>query len=136
VSDAKQAIRHRVLIVDDEESVRLLLARILSNDMDVEVTLAGTCEQAVRLGGTYAYDAILLDLMMPGIGGFGVLKELRAKSPNVTTPIVIVSSISEPDMVERCMDAGANAYLVKPVERNSLTSTVRAQITGRARPQN
>ena len=126
MSDIKQSARHRVLIVDDEEATRLLLARILTNDTDVEVTLAGTCEQALRLGGSYAFDAILLDLMMPGIGGFGVLKELRANSPNGTTPIIIVSMLSEPEMVERCMTAGASAYIVKPVERNSLTSTVKA----------
>jgi DNA-binding response OmpR family regulator len=135
MTDIRQAGRHRVLIVDDEEATRLLLARILSNDMDVEVMLAGTCEQAVRLGGSFAYDAILLDLMMPGIGGFGVLKALRAGSPNVITPIIIVSSLSEPEMVERCMEAGANAYVVKPVERNSLVATIRAQIAGRAQPR-
>jgi len=127
--------RHRLMIVDDEESTRLLLARILTNDMEVEVILAGTCEQALRLGGSFAYDAILLDLMMPGIGGLGVLKELRAKSPNAATPIIVVSTISESDMVSRCLAAGANAYLVKPVERNSLTSTVKAQIAARSRPQ-
>ncbi len=135
MNDIKQVTRHRVLIVDDEESTRLQLARILTIDMEVEVMLAGTCEQAVRLGGSFAYDAILLDLMMPGIGGFGVLKQLRARSPNITTPIIIVSSLSEPEMIERCMAAGATAYLVKPVERNSLTATVRAQIAGRAQPQ-
>lgn len=135
MSEIKQATRHRVLIVDDEESTRLLLARILSNDMEAEVMLAGTCEQALRLGGNYAYDAVLLDLMMPGIGGLGVLKELRVNSPNGSTPIIVVSMISEPDMVERCMAAGANAYLVKPVERNSLTATVKAQIAGRSRPR-
>ena len=75
MSDIEQATRHRMLIVDDEEATRLLIARIVSNDLDVEVMLAGTCEQALRLGGSYAFDAILLDLMMPGIGGFGVLKE-------------------------------------------------------------
>ena len=135
MSRIDQAPRHRILIVDDEESTRLLLARLLTTEMDVEVTLAGTCEQAVRLGGGFAYDAILLDLMMPGIGGFGVLKELRARSPNAATPIIIVSMLSEPDMIERCMTAGASAYLIKPVERNSLTSTVKAQIAGRSRPK-
>ena len=134
MSSMDHAPRHRLMIVDDEESTRLLLARILTSDMEVEVTLAGTCEQAVRLGGSFAYDAILLDLMMPGIGGFGVLKELRTHSPNATTPIIVVSVLSEPDTVSRCMAAGANAYLVKPVERNSLTSTVKAQIAARSRP--
>ena len=136
MSSIDQAPRHRLMIVDDEESTRLLLARILTTDMEVEVTLAGTCEQAVRLGKGFAYDAILLDLLMPGIGGFGVLKELRTNSPNAATPIIIVSLLSEADTVKRCMDAGANAYLVKPVERNSLTATVKAQIAARSRPRN
>lgn len=135
MSAIDQPPRHRVMIVDDEESTRLLLARILTNDMEAEVILAGTCEQALRLGGSFAYDAILLDLMIPGIGGFGVLKELRANSPNAATPIIVVSMLSEPDTVSRCMAAGASAYLVKPVERNSLTSTVKAQIAARSRPR-
>lgn len=112
--------------------MRLLLARILTTDMNVEVTLAGTCEQALLLGENYAYDTILLDLMMPGVGGFSVLQALRGNAPNAATPIIIVSLLSEPDTVARCMRAGANAYIVKPVERNSLTSTVRAQIAGRS----
>lgn len=133
MSDTGGSPQLRVLIVDDEESTRLLLARILSNDLATEVTLIGTCEQALRVGRGFAYDAILLDLMMPGIGGMGVLRELRANSPNMATPIIVVSVLSEPDTVTRCLQAGANAYLVKPVERNSLVSTVRAQIAGRVR---
>jgi len=134
VSTIDTAPRHRLLIVDDEEAIRLLLARVLTGELDVEVTLAGTCEQALRLAGSYAYDTILLDLLMPGIGGLGVLGALRSGSPNAATPIIIVSVLSEPDTVARCMQAGANAYLVKPVERNSLLATVKQQIASRGRP--
>ena len=73
-------------IVDDEESTRLLLARLMSQELNMDAQLAGTCEQALRLAANYAYDAILLDLMMPGIGGLAVLKELRATPPNAATP--------------------------------------------------
>ena len=130
-----KATRHRVLIVDDEESMRLFLARILVNGLKVEVTLAGTCEQALRLAGNYAYDAILLDLLMPGIGGFEVLREIRRASPNVATPVIIVSVLSDQATKDRCMRAGANAYVVKPVERNALVATVKAQIAGRGKPK-
>ena len=126
--------QHRVLIVDDEESMRLFLARILARALKLEVTLAGTCEQALRLAGNYAYDAILLDLLMPGIGGFEVLREIRASSPNSATPIVVVSVLAEQSMRDRCAAAGANAYIVKPPERNALIATVRAQIAGRRKP--
>ena len=130
-----RATRHRVLIVDDEESMRLLLARILAIGLKLEVTLAGTCEQALRLGGNYAYDAILLDLLMPGIGGYEVLREIRRASPNIATPVIIVSVLSDQITKDRCMRAGANAYVVKPVERNSLVATVKAQIAGRKKPK-
>jgi two-component system, OmpR family, response regulator RegX3 len=130
-----KATRHRVLIVDDEESMRLFLARILANGLKVEVTLAGTCEQALRLAGNYAYDAILLDLLMPGVGGFEVLREIRRASPNIATPIVIVSVLADQATKDRCMRAGANAYVVKPVERNSLIATVKSQMAGRGKPK-
>jgi len=70
----EQSTRYRVLVIDDEESTRLLLARMLSQELGAEVQLAGTCEQALRYASTFVYDAILLDLLMPGIGGFGVLR--------------------------------------------------------------
>ena len=128
--------RHRILIVDDEESMRLFLARILATGLKAEVTLAGTCEQALRLAGNYAYDAILLDLLMPGIGGFEVLREIRRASPNVATPVIIVSVLSDQATRDRCLRAGASAYAVKPVERNSLVATVKSQIAGRGKPKN
>jgi len=135
MAERDHAVRHRVLIVDDDESTRLLLAKILTHDLRVEVVLAGTCEQALRLAGNYAYDAILLDLMMPGVGGVEVLKQVRRASPNAATPVIVVSVLSDQTTVDLCMAAGANAYLVKPVERHSLVSTVRAQIAARMKPK-
>lgn len=123
--------RHRILIVDDDESTRLLLARIVSADLGAEVQLAGTCEQAVRLAENYAYDAILLDLLMPGRGGMGVLKEIRAGQPNAATPVVIVSIVSDDRAINECMAAGATAYHLKPVRREALAATVQKAIASR-----
>src|SRR3989304_4988532 len=97
--------------------MRLFLARILAPVLKVEVTLAGTCEQALHLAGNYAYDAILLDLMMPGIGGYEVLKEIRRASANTATPVMIISAVSDQETNDRCVAAGADGFLVKPVER-------------------
>ena len=109
----------------------MLLARLLSKELNVEAQLAGTCEQALRLAGNYAYDAILLDLLMPGIGGFAVLKEIRAATPNAGTPVIVVSVVAEQASIERCMAAGANAYHVKPVRRAELVASVKSQIAAR-----
>jgi len=125
--------RHRVLIVDDEESTRLLLASMLSKDLGVDAQLAGTCEQAVRLASNYAYDAILLDLLMPGIGGQAVLAQIRQATPNAGTPVIIVSVVGDRMTIDACIAAGANAYHVKPVRRAELVATVKAQIAARGK---
>ena len=125
--------RRRLLIVDDEEAMRLLLAKFVQQDLGAEVTLAGTCEAAVRLSRAAPYDAILLDLMMPGVGGVEVLRQIRADSANRSTPVVIVSVLvkdpetGEPLTEQRAKALGANAILPKPVDRRSLTATLRAQ---------
>ena len=113
----------------------MLLARLLTKELNVEAQLAGTCEQALRFAGNYAYDAILLDLLMPGIGGLGVLAAIRAASPNATTPVIVVSVVSDQETVDRCMASGANAYHVKPVRRTELIATVRSQLAKRGQPK-
>ena len=123
--------RYRVLIVDDEESMRLLLAGMLAQELEVDVQLAGTCEQALRLAESHTYDAILLDLMMPGIGGFGVLYGVRRSAPNANTPIIMVSVVSEKKSIERCLAAGANAYLTKPVRSAELGKVLKEQLAAR-----
>ncbi|HKC31508.1 MAG TPA: response regulator [Burkholderiales bacterium] len=126
--------RHRVLIIDDEESTRLLLARYLSKDLKIEAQLAGTCEQALRFAGDYAYDAILLDLLMPGIGGLAVLREIRSASPNAATPVVMISVVSDQETIERCLAAGASAYHVKPVRRAEIVASIQGQLAARRKP--
>jgi CheY-like chemotaxis protein len=124
--------RHRVLVVDDEESMRLLIAATLEKELGVEVQLAGTCEQALRLAQNYAYDAILLDLMMPGIGGFGVLSGVRRSATNTRTPVIIVSAVSDKAALTRCMAAGANALVKKPLQFDDLADAVRQQLAARS----
>jgi CheY-like chemotaxis protein len=129
----EKATRYRVMIVDDEESMRLLLAGMLSQELPVDVQLAGTSEQALRLAEKQPFDAILLDLMMPGVGGFGVLYGVRRSVPNATTPVIMVSVFSEKKTIERCLAAGANAYLVKPVRSAELAAAVKKQLATRRR---
>jgi CheY-like chemotaxis protein len=128
VGKEQQGARHRILIVDDEESTRLLLARILSADLDADVQLAGTCEQAIRLAETHPYDVILLDLLMPGIGGRAVLDEIRTTNANAATPVIIVSIVTDKATIEGCMRAGATAYHPKPVRREELVETIRRHV--------
>ena len=131
-----KAMRHRVLIIDDEESMRLVLARILVNDLHAEVTLAGTCEQALRLAEAAPYDGILLDLRMPGIGGMAVLQQVRRSGPNTKTPIIVVSAVVEKDAIERCLAAGATAYITKPVNSAELAKALKKHLPGSSHARN
>jgi len=122
----------RILIVDDEESMRLLLARIITRDLQVEAQLAGTCEQALKLAAANAYDAILLDLLMPGIGGLGVLKAIRSASLNKATPVIVVSVLADEITVAGCISAGADAHHAKPIRRPELVATVKTLVARRS----
>jgi CheY-like chemotaxis protein len=126
--------RRKVLVVDDEEPMRLLLAQYVEHDLGAEVTLAGTCEGALRLVGENTYDAILLDLMMPGIGGVELLRRIRTDSANRATPVVIVSILVDAPVEDERMSLGrakaigANAVVSKPVNRKALVVAVKAQL--------
>jgi DNA-binding response OmpR family regulator len=118
----------RILIIDDDESIRLLLSRILESIPALELTLADGCEEALRLAAERRYDLILLDLLMPGIGGIEVLNRIRHSSPNKATPVIIVSVMSDAETKIVCKSLGASEYLVKPIDRNAVLAAVRAQL--------
>ena len=126
--------RCRVLIVDDQEPMRILLAHYVSEDLHAEINLAGTCEEALRLADEKTYDVILLDLLMPGIGGFEVLKYIRAGSANKSTPVIVVSILvtslaGEGAMAyDHAVELGADAFVRKPVTRSALIATIKEQL--------
>jgi CheY-like chemotaxis protein len=126
--------RHTALVVDDDESMRSMIARVLEHDLGVRPVLAGTCEEALRLAEQREFDVILLDLLMPGVGGFEVLRLLRLKSANVETPVVIVSVLDDKASVDRCMALKAHAFVTKPVNRDVLAGIVRAQLPNGPQP--
>jgi CheY-like chemotaxis protein len=114
----------RILIVDDEESIRLLLARILEAIPQLEVTPAEGCEEALKLAAERTYDLILLDLLMPGVGGIEVLSRIRGASVNRTTPVIIVSVMADPATMTVCKSLGVSDYVVKPIARDALLGAV------------
>jgi len=122
---AAPADRRNVLIVDDHEPTRLLVGRIVAQELGARVTLAGTCEEALHRAEESTYDVILLDLLMPGIGGYEVLRKIRAHGVNRTTPILVLSVMSTRESIERCRRLGATAFLAKPVDRELITTMLR-----------
>jgi DNA-binding response OmpR family regulator len=116
-------VRPRVLVVDDEPGVRRALQRGLTAEgMDVVVAADGP--SALQVARTGSFDAILLDIMLPGLSGYRVLQALRAEG--VRTPVLLVSAKDgEIDQADG-LDLGADGYLVKPFSFVVLVAQVRA----------
>jgi CheY-like chemotaxis protein len=120
-----------ILVVDDDESTRLLIGRIVTQELGARVTLAGTGAEALSIAETSSFDIILLDLLMPGIGGYEVLSQLRERGANRETPVVVVSVMSTPESIERCRQLGATSYVAKPIDRYLVTTAIRSLLEGR-----
>ena len=114
----------RILIVDDEESIGLLLRRILESNPALEITLADSGDKALKLTAERRYDLILLDLLMPGAGGIEVLTRLRGGSTNRKTPVIIVSVLADAHTKMACQSLGVSGYLVKPIDRQAVIDAV------------
>ena len=113
----------RILIVEDEPKVASFIRRALEEERyAVDVCSDGI--QGRDLASEVTYDLIILDLMLPGLPGIDVLKELR--SGKVKTPILILTARSEVDQRVKGLDAGADDYLTKPFAIEELLARARA----------
>lgn len=104
--------RTRILVVDDEEVVRLCLDRTLSSE-HCEVATVPTGNAALELLERRPFDVILLDLRMPGLQGMEVLKTIKQKWPE--SEVIIVTGYAAVDSAKEAVALGAYDYLSKPV---------------------
>ncbi|MEE9570540.1 MAG: response regulator [Gammaproteobacteria bacterium] len=103
----------RILVVDDIESNRDLLSRRLTRDGH-HVAVAADGKEALAMLGEGEFDLVLLDLMMPRMNGYEVLKHMKADAELRNIPVIMISALDETDSVIRCIEAGADDYLLKP----------------------
>lgn len=113
----------RVLIVDDKRSFAGHLGRALEGE-GYRVTLAYDGEEALRLGGTGDYDLMLLDVMLPRVDGFTVIRKLRRARLEAQT--ILVSARDSMEDVVQGLDAGADDYITKPFALDVLLAKLRA----------
>jgi len=118
----------RVLVVEDEKKLGELIARGLREE-GYAADLADRGEEALWMANAVDYDAIVLDVMLPGVDGFEVCRKLRAGS--VWTPVLMLTARDAIDDRVVGLDAGADDYLVKPFSFDELLARLRA-LTRRA----
>ena len=113
----------RVLLVEDDSSTAKSIEMMLRSDgYVIDVTDLG--EDGLEIGKLYDYDIIILDLMLPDIDGYEVLRRLRAA--RVHTPVLILSGLTELDNKVKGLGFGADDYLTKPFHKRELIARIHA----------
>ena len=122
-------MRIRVLLVDDHAVVRQGLRIFLDTEGDFEVVgEAPNGEEAVRLAQVLRPDIVLMDLLMPGIGGIEATRQIRSQVEDVE--VVALTSVLDDESVVAAVRAGAIGYLLKTAEAEDLRRSLRAAAAG------
>jgi two-component system sensor histidine kinase RpfC len=128
---SSSARRLRVLVADDNPTNREVLGKILEKGGH-EATLVVDGEQALDAAERESFDIVLLDRNMPVMGGLEALQAMRLLSgPSARLPIVILSADVTPEARRECLEAGADAFLSKPVEAARLLEQIQGMVTGK-----
>lgn len=115
----------RVLLIEDDKTVSQNITLILKKEGMVADT-AYLGEDGLEFAKLYEYDIILLDLMLPDMEGYDVLRRLR--SAHIQTPVLILSGLSTPDKKVKGLGYGADDYLTKPFDYGELVARVNALV--------
>jgi len=113
----------RILLVEDDPSTARSIELALAAE-GIVCDTASLGEEGLELGQIYDYDIIILDMMLPDIDGFEVLRRFRANE--IKTPILILSGLSGSDSKVRGLGIGADDYVTKPFNRGELVARIQA----------
>jgi DNA-binding response OmpR family regulator len=119
-----------VLIADDNTQGAELLEAYLSST-DYELRTAHDGEQTMNFVATWQPDLILLDVMMPRLSGFEVCKRVRTDPATRDIAVLMVTALDQPSDVEKAVEAGADDFLSKPINKTELLLRVRSLLRSR-----
>jgi two-component system, NarL family, response regulator LiaR len=120
----------RILVVDDHAVIRKGLKRVLMVSHDLEhVGEAADGAEAVKLACQCQPDVVLMDLMLPEMDGIAATREIRRTYPYAQ--VIVLTSFSEPDLVQGALQAGAIGYLQKNITASELGNAIRSAYAGR-----
>lgn len=126
MTSTSKASLPKILIVDNDSAFRLSLMKIFKKD-GYKVALSSNGDEASQLMQTEYFPLVILDLKMPGKPGLDLLHEIRRTSPN--TKVIVVTVLDKKENYSKVMDAGAFAFLQKPVKRKVILDCARKALT-------
>jgi CheY-like chemotaxis protein len=113
-----------ILVVDDDPMLSTMV-RIMLERSGFAAVVFNSGQAALEWLTTHQPAAIVLDVMMPDLDGYGVLQAVRASPDTHNLPVVMLTALHDSESRETAARAGANAYLTKPVARQTLVETLR-----------
>src|SRR4030042_6770447 len=116
-----------VLVVDDNENNRELLTRRLKARGHSIITVENG-KQALEIVRQQTFDLMLLDIMMPEMNGFQVLEILKKDADLRHLPVIVISGLDDMDSVAKCIELGAEGYLIKPFNATLLKARIHASL--------
>ena len=123
VPDRSFGSKGRVLVVDDEPNILELIRRKLEAHR-FDVVTASSGEQALECARSHTLSLILLDVALPVMDGFEILRRLRTQRDTSRIPVVMVSGQGDTNAILRSQDMKALDYLIKPIDLETLIETV------------
>jgi putative two-component system response regulator len=114
----------RILVVDDEATMRRLLEKLLRME-GYDVSLASSGEQALSELLKHGADTVLLDMRMPGMTGLDVCRQIRNHPRSLHTPVVFITAVNDRELRRKGMEAGADDFLSKPFDEVELLARIR-----------
>jgi len=114
----------KILMVDDERDICLLIKQNLELSGDYKVIIAHSGRDGISAARHEKPDLILLDIIMPGVSGFDVLRELKAKDETCSIPVIMLTAVGTEEAKEKAMSLYNEDYLVKPVRTDVLKQKI------------
>lgn len=127
LSAIRDVTRSKVLIIDDDVDFTRRTAFVLTHD-GIDVHCLNNTEDILREMQKFAPDAVLLDVMMPGVSGFDICRMLRTIPRWRDIPITFTTAYSDVDTRIACLRSGGDDYLIKPVVNEELTTQLKMQL--------
>ena len=117
----------KILIVDDIPTNVTLISTIIKKKLDADSDTALSGEEALKKIESFNPDIIILDLMMPGVDGWDVIRSVRSTHGKDEVAIIVTSAITDEVNMAECYDLGVNDFIKKPILQNKLLDTIRRQ---------
>jgi two-component system sensor histidine kinase/response regulator len=117
--------RHEIVLVVEDNHINSTLARALLAKQGLPTEVACNGLEAVEMTGARGYSAIIMDCQMPVMDGFEASRQIRAAEGSTRVPIIAVTALTMPGDRERCLEAGMDDYLTKPLRGEELEAVMR-----------